>query len=103
MPSIPGHVSLDDVLRLLHELKGGLDEIRATLQARRKDNYTVEEVAGFTGRTPYTVRRWITEKRIKAIRIFGTGPKGRLLIPRKELDALIASGLGARIPESAAE
>src|SRR4051794_20655176 len=56
---------------LLRPLKAELEFIRATLQSRRKDHYTVEEVAHLTGRSAYTVRRWITEQRIKAIRISG--------------------------------
>jgi excisionase family DNA binding protein len=88
---------------LLRPLRTELEAIRTTLQSRRKDHYTVDEVAKLTGRTPYTVRRWISESRLKAIRISGTGPKGRLLIPRDELDTLIASGLGAKIPDAAVE
>jgi excisionase family DNA binding protein len=91
--------AVEDLLRPLH---AELERIRATLEARRKDHYTVEEVADLTGRTPYTVRRWISEERIKAIRISGTGPKGRLLIPREEVDAIIGSGLGAQIPDAVA-
>jgi excisionase family DNA binding protein len=97
----PSQVSLEEVLNFLRELKSGLDEVRATLQARSKPLYTVEEVAELTGRTPYTIRRWIAEKRIKATRISGTGPKGRLLVPREELDTLIAAGRGRHIPEAA--
>ncbi len=103
-PTNPLPPSLQSVFEdALRPLKAELELIRATLQARRKDHYTVEEVAELTGRTPYTVRRWITEKRIKAIRISGTGPKGRLLVPREELDTLIAAGLGARVPDGAAD
>jgi excisionase family DNA binding protein len=86
--------------RDLPSLEGKVDALRQLLTSRRKDLYTVEEVADLTGRTPYTVRRWIGEKRIKATRISGTGPKGRLLIPREEVEALIAAGLGARVPEA---
>jgi excisionase family DNA binding protein len=87
----------------LRPLRAELEGLRAVLQGRRKSHYTVEEVAELTGRTPYTVRRWVTEKRIKAIRLSGTGPKGRLLIPREELDALISAGLGAEIPDAVVE
>jgi len=99
------HEPLVEALRsaveeLLRPLDAKIERIRETLEARRKDHYTVDEVAELTGRTPYTVRRWISEERIKAIRIAGTGPKGRLLIAREEVDALIASGLGAQIPDA---
>jgi excisionase family DNA binding protein len=96
----PGQVTLDEVVRLLHELKGGLEEVQATLQTRRKSHYTVEEVAEMTGRTAFTVRRWISEHRIRATRISGTGPRGRLLIPREELDLLISAGRGAHVPDA---
>jgi excisionase family DNA binding protein len=100
-PMLPSLKSVfEDVLR---PLKAELEFIRATLQARRKDHYTVEEVARLTGRSAYTVRRWVALGRIRAIRISGTGPKGRLLIPREELDTLIAAGLGARVPDAAAD
>jgi excisionase family DNA binding protein len=79
-----------------------VNEVRLTLQGQRKPHYTVEEVAELSGRTPYTVRRWIAEKRIAASRISGTGPRGRLLIAREELDTLIRSGLGTDIPDAVA-
>jgi excisionase family DNA binding protein len=85
---------------LFAPLKADLEYIRATLSARRKDFFTVEEVARLTGRSAYTIRRWITEQRLKAIRVSGTGPRGRLLVPRAELEVLIAAGLGDDIPEA---
>jgi excisionase family DNA binding protein len=100
-PAAPESVGLSDVLSLLQDLRNGLNEVRATLRSRHKALYTVEEVAEMTGRTPYTVRRWISEQRIKAIRISGTGPKGRLLIPREQINNLIESGLGGCVPDVA--
>jgi excisionase family DNA binding protein len=75
-----------------------VQEIRALLADTRKPYYAVEEVARLTGRSGYTVRRWIAENRIQATRVAGTGPKGRLLIPAGELDKLIATGLGSQVP-----
>lgn len=98
----PLAAGLDEIVRMLHELKCGLDEVQRTLRSRQKSHYTVEEVARFTARAPYTVRRWIAEGRIKAIRVSGSGPKGRLLIARDQLDVLIGSALGGEIPDAAA-
>jgi excisionase family DNA binding protein len=94
--------SLTNVIEeLLRPMRTDLESIRSTLNARRKSHYTVEEVAELTGRSAYTVRRWITEKRLKAIRIAGTGPKGRLLISRDQIDVLIGSALGGNVPDAA--
>ena len=85
------------------ELRTAVDEVRKILTGRRKDHYTVEEVAELTGRTPYTVRRWHSEGRVEAIRVSGTGPKGRLLISREEVQKLIGAGLGGNVPPGAAD
>ena len=89
---------LDEMFGLLHYLKVAVEDIRAKLAGTYKSNYTVEEVAQLVGRSPYTVRRWIAAGRIEAIRIEGTGPKGRLLVPRDQLDSLVKAGMGAAIP-----
>jgi len=74
-----------------------LIQLLEQLQAKRKPHLTVAEAALACGRSAYTIRRWITEDRIKAIRIEGDGPRGRLLIPREELDRLIQQGMGGSI------
>ena len=86
------------ILPLIQEIREGVDDIRRRLDGARKSHYTVEEVAELTGRAPYTVRAWIAGGRIDAIRVPGTGPKGRLLITQSELDKLVGSGMGARVP-----
>jgi excisionase family DNA binding protein len=96
--SAPAGGRIDEIYGLLRSLSVAVEEMRALLAAKRKDHYTVEEVAAMTGRSPYTIRRWILEERIKAIRIEGTGPKGRLLVPRGELNNLVSAGMGASIP-----
>ena len=88
---------------ILSRILDDLRVIREMLAGARKAFYTVEEVAQLTGRTPYTVRRWVTAKRIAATRVDGTGPRGRLLIARDQLDHLISSGLGTEIPPGIAE
>jgi excisionase family DNA binding protein len=89
----------DDVRAMFQALQTELADIRAVLSRKRKEHYTVEEIAGLVCRSEYTVRRWIAQKRIKAIRVQGTGPRGRLLIPNTELDVLIATAKGANVPD----
>jgi excisionase family DNA binding protein len=86
------------ILDALGELRAAQQAILDRLDSRIKANYTVEEVAALTGRSPYTVRRWLKEEKIAAIRVCGTGPRGRLLIPREEFQKLILSGKGTHIP-----
>src|SRR4051812_39784318 len=81
--------ALPAIVTGLGELRTALDEVRRILIGRQKSHYTVEEVAELTGRKPYTVRTWISEGRVKAIRVEGTGPKGRLLIAHEEVQKLI--------------
>jgi len=116
-PADPRPTSLDEVLRELRAIKdevadvaqvvrclptveSGLKALKDQLGRRTKTHLTVEEVAEITGRAPYTVRRWIKEKRIRAQRIKDGGPKGRLLVPREEIEQLIAGGLGAEVPDA---
>jgi len=82
------------------ELESKLEALRSLLTTRRKDYLTVEEVADLVGRSAFTVRRWITEKKLTAIRVDGTGPRGRLLIPATELERLVADGRGTNMPDA---
>ena len=99
------HPRLAQMEKHLAELRGQvptllkkLDTIHELLASQRKDNYVVEEIAKLTGRSEYTIRRWVTEGKLKAVRIAEGGPRGRLLIPREELERLIAAGKGSEIP-----
>jgi len=82
----------------ISELKEVVYEIRNYVVGAVKSHLTVEEVAAAVSRSPYTVRRWLREGRINAERVTGSGPKGRLLIPRDELKKLIGLGRGASVP-----
>jgi len=85
-------------LRQIPDILSAVEEIRGRLGATVKDYYTVEDVAELTGRAPYTVRTWIKEGRAAAVRVSGTGPRGRLLIARAELQKLVGFGLSGHVP-----
>jgi excisionase family DNA binding protein len=91
-----------EVRDLLTYIRSAVDDIRAQLAAKHKSHYTVEEIADMFGRSAFTIRRWIGTGRIKAIRVEGTGPKGRLLVPRDQLDVLIGEGMAAAVPDAVA-
>jgi excisionase family DNA binding protein len=103
---LPVGGSAEELLRSLDhhlgQIYAALNGIRARLEGTTKSHFTVEEVAKLTGRSAYTVRRWVSEHRLNATRVSGTGPKGRLLIPRDQLEKLIGSGLGGDIPAAGA-
>jgi excisionase family DNA binding protein len=78
-----------------------LRQIRAMIEGTRKQLLTVEEVARLVGRDPYTIRIWVKKGKLGATRVSGTGPRGRLLIARSELDRILADGRGGNVPEAA--
>lgn len=96
--SDPSSDRAEEILGLLTYLKLAVEDVRAQLAAKRKDFYTIEEIADLFGRSAYTVRRWVSEGRIRAIRVEGTGPRGRLLVPRDQLDVLAGSGMASEVP-----
>jgi hypothetical protein len=89
------------VLDMLRGLEAKLENMRSLLTERRKEHFTIGEFAQIVGRSPYTARRWVSEGKVSAIRVQGCGPRGRLLVPRCELDRLIRAGQGGDIPETA--
>jgi len=89
-----------DIAVALRELRQVVDELRAQLAGTAKSHFTVEEIARMTGRAAYTVRTWIKQGALRAERVAGTGPRGRLLIPRDEMRRLIAVGKGTDVPAS---
>ena len=90
---------LDDrLVDILGQLFRAVDDIRRQLGGKMKSHLIVEEVAEVTGKSPYTIREYIRQGRIRAIRVAGTGPRGRLLVPREELEKLMTSGLAGHAP-----
>jgi excisionase family DNA binding protein len=89
------------MLAMLRQVLTAVEDLRASYAQTRKEYYTVEEVGRLTGRSAYTVRRWLAEKKLTAIRVDGTGPRGRLLIPGEQLARLLPKGLGGALPAAA--
>jgi excisionase family DNA binding protein len=83
---------------VLGQILDALDEIRDRLAGAHKPVLTIEEVARLVGRAPFTVRRWVKEGRIRASRVSGSGPRGRLLVGHDEVRKLIDAGLGGEVP-----
>jgi excisionase family DNA binding protein len=94
----PTDLQTAGIVPVLGLILDGLRDIRELLSGLRKEWYTIEEVAELTGRTAYTIRRWVKEGRIAATRVSGTGPRGRLLVGRDQLERLIAQGVGGAVP-----
>lgn len=92
--AVPGTGELS---RKIDALTAKVDSLIATVEGHRKAFLTVPEFAKIVGRSPYTVREWIKAGMVSATRIQGTGPKGRLLIRREELDRILAQGVGASV------
>ena len=56
------------------------------------------DVEGYEGEVFAGARQAIIEGRIRAIRVSGTGPRGRLLVPREELQKLVGTGMAGEVP-----
>jgi excisionase family DNA binding protein len=79
-------------LLLLPLILASLTEVRQILTGKMKSHLTVEEAAEELGRSDYTIRTWIREGRLPAVRVTGTGPRGRLLIARDDIRQLVSTG-----------
>jgi len=64
----------------------------------RNQYYSVNEIAELVGRSPYTIRRWLREGRLKGARVTGQlsgggdGLRVPYLIPREEIVKLRSEG-----------
>lgn len=81
----------------LAKLNAKVDDIHRMVAGKTKSHFTVEEIAEQTGRSAYTVRRWISEGLITATRVSAGGPRGRLLIAAAELAKLVGDGKGSSL------
>lgn len=90
-------------LRQVGELRDAVRELLTELRGRTKPLLTVAGVARLVGRSPYRIREWIREGRLSAVRVADTGPRGRLLVAREELQRLLESGRGENLPASACD
>ena len=93
-----GDAEADRLGPVLAQILDALHEIRERLAGAHKPLLTIEEVAQLVGRAPFTVRRWVKEGRLKATRVSGTGPRGRLLVGHDEVRKLITAGVGGEVP-----
>lgn len=89
--------SQQDLARDVAALRSAFSDFIDEIRGRTKPLLTVDEVARQTGRSAYTVRTWIANGLISAVRVDGTGPRGRLLIPRTELDRVVRAGRGGDV------
>ncbi|MEQ8209810.1 MAG: helix-turn-helix domain-containing protein [Lacipirellulaceae bacterium] len=100
--AVSGPARTDDftekVLAILNDIQRELTEMRERSSGARKDFYTIAEFAEIVKRSPYTARQWVREGRVAATRVSGTGPRGRLLIARSEIDKIVRHGLGESVP-----
>ncbi len=72
--------------------------IRQRVRANAKDFYKVEEFAQLAHRGTGKVRGWIARGSIESVRVAGKGPRGKLMIPGKELEKLFLGKLGVHVP-----
>ena len=93
--------SNDEAPQWARQLLAEIVAVKESLRENRKQKLTVEEVAELTGRSAFTVRRWIKEGLIHADRVQGTGPKGRLIVDRDALDQLMKRGKTGHTPDTA--
>jgi hypothetical protein len=82
---------------LLEEIVRRLQRVEDAVSGARKDYFTVEEFAKHVRRAPYTIRKWLKEKLIRAEKVAGTGPRDRWVIPADELKKVVDAGHGAHV------
>lgn len=101
MSSVSHPVAHADPPPWIATIHAKLDALIAVAEEHHKPLLTVDEVADLTGRSAYTVRRWVKQGLLRARRVDGAGPKGRLLTERGELERLLRRGLAEQVPAAA--
>ena len=85
------------LLATVHAINRKVDTLVDHLRGNLKPLLTVDEAAALLGRSSYTTRAYIRDGRLPATRLHGTGPRGRLLVRREDLERLLDAGeVGAR-------
>ena len=78
---------------LLEEINGKLDRLLEQIAAPERRFFSVEEAAAFSGLSTKSVRRLLSSGTLTAFRPV----RGRILLDRRELEAVIVSSARRRI------
>lgn len=62
----------------------------------RREFLTVQEASAQYGNSPWTWRAWCYSGKVGSVKL-GSGQRGRLLIPRSEIDRLFSENLRPRL------
>ena len=62
-------IRVEQLLGMIPAMVKDVGEIRRLLSDRRKDYYTIDEFAEIVRRAPYTIRTWVKDGRVGAIRV----------------------------------
>ena len=76
-------LAIADLNEAIREL---LEELRSQ---RRKDAYSVKDVAQLLDRSEWTIRRWVREGTIHGVHT-GDSAKSQIVIPRWEVERLLS-------------
>lgn len=89
---------LEEMLERSERQQQELASINGHLAGRTKPVLTVKEVANEVGRCEDTIRNWIGDGTLPASKMPGSGPRGRWLIKREDLDRIVATGRAGDLP-----
>jgi excisionase family DNA binding protein len=80
-----------ELRRLTQEVSGLRHDLKAALAPKWKTKpfYTVKELAKHLGRSTYTIRRWIRDGKLQAVKLNSGGPRDPYLIEHREVQELL--------------